>query len=82
MGATLGAIFGGLIVGFVKNNLKINIGKLKCMQLVCVLIIVAGVLTEIENEYSLAVGKFLLGVAAGSITVYVPKYIQSIAYQI
>ena len=49
------------------------------MQLVCVLVMISGVLTEITNETSILIGRFLFGVAAGSITVYVPKYIEEIS---
>jgi len=70
LGAAFGALFGGVII---------QIGKLKCMQIVCLLVILSGVLTEITNEYSIAVGRFIFGIAAGSITVYVPKYVEEIS---
>jgi len=49
------------------------------MQIVCLLVILSGILTEITNEYSIAVGRFIFGIAAGSITVYVPKYVEEIS---
>jgi MFS family permease len=49
------------------------------MKLVCVLLIVAGILTEIENQTVIAIGKFLIGVAAGAITCYVPKFIDEMS---
>jgi len=49
------------------------------MQIVCVLVIVSGILTEIRNQYSIGVGRFLFGIAAGSITVYVPKYVEEVS---
>lgn len=49
------------------------------MQLVCILVIVSGILTEIRNEGCIITGRFLFGMAAGSITVYVPKYVEEVS---
>lgn len=54
-------------------------GKYKCMILVDILVIVSGILTEIPYPATILIGRFLFGMAAGSITVYVPKYVEEIS---
>lgn len=49
------------------------------MQLVCILVIVSGILTELPYEGSIITGRILFGMAAGSITVYVPKYVEEVS---
>ncbi|MBS0620758.1 MAG: sugar porter family MFS transporter [Verrucomicrobia bacterium] len=72
----LGALLGALIAG----PLADRIGRRRSMALTAALFVVGGILLSVATTYSaLLVGRFIAGIAVGSISLIAPLYLAEIA---
>jgi len=71
---TAGSAFGALFSGPVAS-----IGRWKCLLFTNFFVIVGAGLCCIQNWECLIVGRFVYGLAAGSFSVFCPKYISETA---
>ena len=70
LGSAIGALFAGPVA---------SIGRWKCLIYTNIIVILGCSLTLIENWPCLCIGRFLYGVAAGSFSVFCPKYVSEVA---
>ena len=70
----LGTIIGALLIGFLTKY-----GKLKMIKYTNVLMIIGIAICMVDNTTVIALGRFVLGVAAGSLCVLFPLFIDQTA---
>ena len=73
--SALGSAFGSIFSGSPSEKY----GKLICMHLTNILVVVGCTITLIKNEFAILLGRFLFGVAAGLFSVLVPSFINELS---
>jgi MFS family permease len=68
----------GAAIGSLTSGPLMKIGKKNCIHLSNAIVIVGASLTLVKNTPTVAVGRFLYGLAAGAFSVFVPSFINEI----
>jgi MFS family permease len=71
----LGSAIGSLIAGPPADRY----GKLKCIHVTNVIVIIGSILACIRNEYVILFGRFVFGFATGAFSVFVPSFINELS---
>jgi len=68
----------GAAIGSLTSGPLMKIGKKNCIHLCNAVVILGATLTLVKNLPTVAVGRFLYGLAAGAFSVFVPSFINEI----